>query len=71
MAGSEFEWGKVRDFAKARKLDPQHVYYYIRNGRITQQPCPCCGSTVINLKEAADLFDALLAKAQAKRNALQ
>lgn len=65
---AQFEWVTVRNFAKARKIEPQHVYYYIRNGKIEQTHCPCCGTKVINLKQATELFDTIAAKAQSRRS---
>jgi hypothetical protein len=46
----------VREYARARGLVPQNVYYYIRKGDITQMPCPCCGRKIINVKEADAVF---------------
>lgn len=46
----------VREYAKARSLQPQLVHYYIRTGRITQEPCGECGRKVINIEEADAIF---------------
>lgn len=47
----------AREYARARGISsPQRVYYYIRNRRISEMPCPCCGRKVINVKEADEVF---------------
>lgn len=46
----------VREYAKARSLQPQLVYYYIRRGKIEQKPCGECGRKVINVQQADAIF---------------
>lgn len=46
----------VREYAKARKLQPQLVYYYIRKGSIEQSPCGECGRKTINVEQADAIF---------------
>jgi hypothetical protein len=46
----------VREYAKVKGLEPQLVYYYIRNGKIDQEHCPCCGRKVIDVKSADEFF---------------
>lgn len=41
----------VREYAKARKLQPQLVYYYIRRGYIDEGKC-ICGRKVIDVASA-------------------
>jgi len=60
----------VIDFAKARKLQPQIVYYYIRQKRFSQERC-ICGRWVIDVKVATEFFDALEAKRQEKRSGVK
>lgn len=51
-----------REYAKAKGLQPQLVYYYIRQGKILKETC-VCGRTVVDI-ESADKF--LESKAQKK-----
>lgn len=51
----------VREYATARGMQPQLVYYYVRKGYINQDPC-ICGRMVIDVKSA----DAYLAEKEAK-----
>lgn len=44
-----------RDYARARSVTPQLVYYYIRNGRISPSACSC-GRRVIEVAEADEVF---------------
>jgi hypothetical protein len=46
----------VREYALANGLQPQNVYYYIRNGKIHQRPCGECGRKVIDIAEADAIF---------------
>ena len=47
----------AREYARARGISsPQRVYYYIRNKRIAEMPCPCCGRKVIDVAEADKCF---------------
>ena len=46
----------VREYAIARGLQPQRVYYYIRTGKIEQRPCGECGRKVINIEQADAIF---------------
>lgn len=45
----------VIDYARARGMAPQKVYYYIRTGRIQQEKC-ICGRWVIDIKSAEEFF---------------
>ncbi len=62
------ELGKMspREYAKMKGLQPQLVYYYIRNGHIRTEPC-VCGRTVIDV-QSADSY--LQAKEEAQRKRL-
>jgi len=51
----------VREYAKARKIQPQLMYYYVRQGYIDTEDC-VCGRLVIDVKSA----DEYLAKKAAK-----
>lgn len=53
LAATEPELVKmsVREYAKARKLQPQLVYYYIRRGYIAEGKC-ICGRKVIDVASA-------------------
>jgi hypothetical protein len=44
----------VREFAKAKGLQPQLIYYYIRRGYIKEEPCSECGRKVVDIKSAED-----------------
>jgi AcrR family transcriptional regulator len=46
----------IREYARARGLVPQNVYYYVRSKRIEVLPCPCCGRKIINVKQADAIF---------------
>ena len=46
----------VREYAKARGIQPQNVYYYVRKGSIKQEPCGECGRKVINIEQADAIF---------------
>jgi hypothetical protein len=50
------------EYARARKLQPQLVYYYIRAGHIKSEEC-ICGRVVIDI-ESADKYLAEKAKKQ-------
>lgn len=43
------------EYARARGMKPQRVYYFIRNRRLTLERC-ACGRTVINIKTADEFF---------------
>lgn len=45
------------EYARARKMQPQLVYYYIRTGKIDQGDC-ICGRRVIDVAEADAFFEA-------------
>lgn len=53
----------VREYAKHKKLAPQLIYYYIRNGYIKEASCGECGRKVIDVKSA----DEYLAGRDAKK----
>lgn len=42
----------VKNYADARGLTPQLVHYYIRQGYITTEACDCCGTKVIDVRQA-------------------
>lgn len=54
----------VSEYAKAIGEQPQLVHYYIRSGQIEKKPCECCGRSVIEVKQADEVF----AKARARRD---
>jgi predicted site-specific integrase-resolvase len=41
----------IREYAQARNVAPQMVYYYIKRGKITPHTCTC-GRKVIDVEEA-------------------
>ncbi len=45
------------EFARARHMQPQLVYYYIRTGKIQPEEC-VCGRMVIDIKAADEFFRA-------------
>lgn len=51
----------VIDYAKARGMKPQLVYYYIRTKKIRQEKC-VCGRWVIDIKCAEEFFNARAAR---------
>lgn len=51
----------VREYAKFKKMQPQLLYYYLRQGYIKEEPC-ICGRKVIDVASA----DAYLAGKAAK-----
>jgi uncharacterized protein (DUF39 family) len=57
----------VIDYARARKMQPQLVYHYIRSGRLKQEKC-VCGRWVLDVKGAEEFFEALEAKRKAKQS---
>lgn len=56
----------VIDYARAKKMQPQLIYYYIRSGRLHQKKC-ICGRWVLNIQEAEDFFTELEKKRTEKR----
>ena len=46
----------VQEYARARKIQPQLIYYYIRRNRIRVKPCGECGRKVIDVKDADAIF---------------
>jgi hypothetical protein len=44
-----------REYARFRKIAPQRVYYYIKNGRIKLEEC-ICGRRVIDKAAADEVF---------------
>lgn len=46
----------VREYALLRGLQPQRVYYYIRNKKIEVKPCGECGRKVIDVESADAIF---------------
>lgn len=59
----------VIDYAKARGIAPQNVYYYIRTGRISQEKC-ICGRYVIDIVSAETFFTELEKKRAEKRGGI-
>ena len=55
----------VREYALARGIQPQLVYYYVRQGYINDEPC-ICGRKVIDVK-SADEYLAKKAEKDKKR----
>lgn len=55
----------VREYAIARGIQPQLIYYYVRSGYIKTEPC-ICGRMVIDVK-SADEYLALKAEKDAKK----
>jgi hypothetical protein len=55
----------VREYANARGIQPQLMYYYVRQGYIQTDPC-ICGRMVIDI-ESADKYLAEKAAKDAKR----
>jgi hypothetical protein len=52
--GAEFL--SPREFAQLIGVQPQLVYYYIRQGKIEAMPC-ICGRKVVNVAAAREFFD--------------
>lgn len=46
----------VSEYATARHIAPQRVYYYIRNRRLAKTNCTECGRGVIDIAEADKLL---------------
>lgn len=55
----------VREYALAHGIQPQLMYYYVRQGYVEQEPC-ICGRMVIDVK-SADEYLAKKAEKDAKR----
>ena len=55
----------VVEYARARGMAPQNVYYYIRTHKIVVEVC-ICGRKVIDVKSADDLFAEIEAKRRAR-----
>jgi hypothetical protein len=47
-----------REYAKIRNMQPQLVYYHLRNNHIELELC-ICGRKVIDVKKTDDFFDDL------------
>lgn len=45
----------VREYAKARGMQPQLVHYYISSGRLQVERC-ICGRKVLDVKTADEFF---------------
>jgi deoxycytidylate deaminase len=52
----------VREYAIARGLQPQLVYYYVRMNYIKVEPCENCGRKVIDIKSADEYIADMEAK---------
>lgn len=46
----------VREYARAKRIQPQLVYYYIRRGYIKEEACGECGRKVIDVESAEEYF---------------
>lgn len=55
----------VREYAKLKGEQPQLIYYYIRTGKIQEEPC-ICGRKVIDVA-SADAFMEERERVRAKR----
>lgn len=44
-----------RQYAKARGIQPQLIYYYLRTKKIDSETCQC-GSRVLDIKSADEFF---------------
>lgn len=61
----------VIDFARARRMQPQLVYYYINRARKLQQEKCICGRWVIDVVTATEFFDSLEKKRIEKRSGVK
>ena len=55
----------VREYALAHGIQPQLMYYYVRQGYIEQKPC-ICGRMVIDVKSADEYLIQKAAKDKKK-----
>lgn len=60
----------VIDYARARGLQPQLVYYYVRTNKIKQEKC-VCGRWVIDIVGAEEFFNDLEKKRAEKRSGVK
>lgn len=51
----EFDLATPINYARARGITPQSVYYHIRAGHLTKSHC-ACGRWVITVSEADEIF---------------
>jgi hypothetical protein len=56
----------VREYALARGIQPQLMYYYVRQGYITTDPC-ICGRMVIDVKSADEYLASKAEKDKKKK----
>lgn len=52
------EFMTIGAYARSKRIRPQQVHYYIKNGRIEKLNCPCCGTMVIRVSDANAVFGA-------------
>jgi hypothetical protein len=64
-AGQGLAKMSVREYAKAKDMQPQLLYYYIRTGKIAVETC-VCGRKVIDVNSANDFLEERDKKAKAK-----
>jgi hypothetical protein len=57
-------------YARARKINPPLVYYYIRTGRLKTEKC-ICGDTVIDIAAADEFFAELDQKKRARAGGVE
>jgi hypothetical protein len=73
LEGNNGEHGSkmtVIDFARARKMQPQLVYYYLKTHKLEQEKC-ICGRWVLDVKEATEFFDSLDHKKVERRSGVK
>jgi hypothetical protein len=73
LQGNNGEHGSkmtVIDFARARKMQPQLVYYYIKTHKLDQEKC-ICGRWVIDVQKATDFFDSIEAAKVERRSGVK
>jgi hypothetical protein len=58
-----------RDYARARRITPQLIYYYLRTNKLKQAYCEC-GRLVVDIAEADALFAAIEDKRRKKESGL-
>jgi hypothetical protein len=60
----------VIDYGRAKGIQPQLIYYYIRSGKLKQKKC-ICGRWVLGIAEAETLFNAIHKKRTEKRSGVK
>ena len=74
LEGNNGEHGSkmtVIDFARARKMQPQLVYYYINKAHKLKQEKCICGRWVLDVKEATEFFDSIEAAKVERRSGVK